>query len=310
MPCASLSELPAPPAGYTGWPWTTESNTLSAARPDNASWPPISVVTPSYNQALFLEKTIRSVLLQGYPNLEYIVVDGGSTDGSVDLIEKYDAWIDAWVSESDRGQAHAINKGFERTTGEILAWINSDDYYTPNAFRHVAQRFHELDESVGALVGHGEKVDEAGNTVYRPPAVELTFDSILDWFNSNFMQPSCFFRSRAWESCGPLREDLRYCMDVDLWLRIARQFQFVRTDELLSQAVKHEHAKTAAERERMKAETALLMIDHGGRDIAHQTLMEMADELSAMRQKVHAVTKHPIYKIIGPIFRLWRRLSK
>jgi len=268
------------------------------------------VVTPSYNQGEFLEETIRSVLLQRYPNLEYVVIDGGSTDRSVDIIEKYDAWIDFWVSESDRGQAHAINKGFERSTGEIFAWLNSDDYYTPGALGHVAQKFHELDDSMGALVGLGEKVDEAGNIVYRPPAVELTFDSILDWFNSNFMQPSCFFRSEAWDDCGPLREDLRYCMDVDLWLRIARQFQFVRSDELLSQAIKHEQAKTTAEEERMRAETALLMVDHGGRDIAHQALMEMADEMAEMRKKVYAVTKHPLYKVVGPVFRLWRRLSK
>src|SRR5215469_2917833 len=115
---ARLADLPPPPAGHTGWPWTIESMPSPPARTDGSPWPTISIVTPSYNQGQFIEETIRSVLLQGYPALEYIIIDGGSTDQSVEIIKKYEPWLTYWISESDRGQSHAINKGFKRATGE------------------------------------------------------------------------------------------------------------------------------------------------------------------------------------------------
>src|SRR5262245_19754812 len=110
MQCPTLPELPPPPLGKTGWPWTVETQRLPAVRPDGSTWPRISIVTPSYDQGQFIEETIRSVLLQGYPDLEYIVIDGGSTDGAVDIIRKYAPWLTYWTSEPDHGQAHAINK--------------------------------------------------------------------------------------------------------------------------------------------------------------------------------------------------------
>src|SRR4051812_45214192 len=134
----NLTKLPSPPSTRSGWPWeASHSSPPNLAVPPMA-YPRISIVTPSCNQAAYLEETIRSVLLQGYPNLEYFVIDGGSTDGSIDIIRKYEAWITGWVSEADRGQSHAINKGFQRCTGDLITFQNSDDYYLPGAFEDAA----------------------------------------------------------------------------------------------------------------------------------------------------------------------------
>lgn len=140
MPCAQLLELPPPPVGKSGWPWTEGSHLLPATMPDGRAWPRVTVVTPSFNQVDFVEETLRSVLLQGYPNLEYLVLDGGSTDGSVSVIEKYAPWIDHWVSEPDGGQSAAINRGLGLGTGEFACWINSDDVLYQNAFFEHANR--------------------------------------------------------------------------------------------------------------------------------------------------------------------------
>src|SRR6516162_5188478 len=143
MRCPTLAELPAPPAGKSGWPWTIESAQLPDAMPDGRAWPRISIVTPSYNQGQFIEETIRSVLLQGYPNLEYIVMDGGSKDNTLRVLRKYEHAIHFWTSAPDKGQAEAINKGFARANGEILAWLNSDDVYEMGVFAQVAKFFQQ-----------------------------------------------------------------------------------------------------------------------------------------------------------------------
>src|SRR5262249_26474448 len=137
MPCPTLAELAPPPPAKTGWPWTVETSSLPPLRLDGTPWPRVSIVTPSYNQGQFIEETIRSVLLQGYPDLEYIVSDGGSSDKSVEIIKKYQSWLAYWVSERDNGQSHAIKKGLARATGDLFNWINSDDVLLPGALAAV-----------------------------------------------------------------------------------------------------------------------------------------------------------------------------
>jgi len=220
----TLAELPPPPPGKTGWPWTVETPPLSDTQPDGSAWPRISIVTPSYNQGQFIEETIRSILLQGYPNLEYIIVDGGSTDGTVEIVRKYERHLAYWVSEKDRGQSHAINKGMARATGQIRAYLNSDDTYLQGAFAGVANRATKQPEA-DLIHGRCRISDENGTKIGERVGSIATFDEIVDlwdvwWKQRNFVQPEVFWTNRIASKVGPLREDLYWVMDFDYWLRI------------------------------------------------------------------------------------------
>jgi len=159
MHCPSISELPPPPPGVHGWPWTEGSLPVADARPDGSPWPRISIVTPSYNQGYFIEETLRSVLLQGYPSLEFMVLDGGSVDGTVEIIRKYAPWLAYWASEPDDGQTSAIRKGLHRSSGEIFQWINSDDVLLPGTLGKVGSNFGNEAIAGGILVG--DKIQSA-----------------------------------------------------------------------------------------------------------------------------------------------------
>lgn len=310
MASTLLEELPDPPPGRSGWPWTEQSDPLPETQPNGEPWPKISIVTPSYNQGQFIEKTIRSVLLQGYPNLEYRVIDGGSEDETVEILEKYDPWIDEWLSEPDDGQSDAINKGFKRASGGIFAWLNSDDFYLSGALRRVGQAFLSQSET-DVLVGEADKVDVNGEVVYTASVPELSHEGFLQWRNGgNFLQPACFFRREAWADCGPLRKDLEYCMDVDLWFKMVEEKQFEGLPEQLARAVQHPGAKTTAETTKTAVEVNLLLAEHGGYAIARRELMEIADEMAELerdREKLARITHHPLYRyVLGPIYR-WVR---
>ena len=180
-------------------------------------WPRVSIVTPSYNQGQFIEETIRSVLLQGYPNLEYMIIDGGSTDGSVNIIRKYEPWLAYWESEPDRGQSHAVNKGLARATGEILAWLNSDDFYMAGAFQRVGAEFCS-NPHLAVLAGECIRVDYSSKEIARKKAD--SFNPIAILTDTKPAQPSTFLQRHTLEKIGPLREDLHYCMDREFVLRI------------------------------------------------------------------------------------------
>lgn len=218
MRCPTLSELPPPPAGKTGWPWTEASPCLKEVTPDNRPWPLVTVVTPSYNQGRFLEETIRSVLLQGYPDLEYIILDGGSNDESVDVTRKYERWLTAWVSEPDGGQSEALNRGFRMAQGETIGWLNSDDTYLPGAIQ-AAVEFLEFHPEVALVYGFCPYVNEDGGQIGMYPTQEFDLNNLC---SVDFIaQPASFFRSRALSDVGFLDETLQYAMDYDLWLRMA-----------------------------------------------------------------------------------------
>ncbi len=207
-----INKLPPPPPGKTGWPWTEGSPEVPPTLPDGRPWPRVTIVTPSFNQGQFLEETIRSILLQNYPNLEYIIMDGGSTDNSVEIIKKYEPWIDYWESKKDRGQAHAINKGFRRATGEIIAWLNSDDTYFPGAIKEAAE-FLAIHPDVAMVYGDCVFVDEKGKVLKTVKIDTYNLDKMLE--NNIIPQPSAFVRSFVLNKIGFLRENYSYSFDYD-----------------------------------------------------------------------------------------------
>lgn len=251
-----------------------------------------SIVTPSFNQDKYIEATIKSVLSQNYPNLEYIIVDGGSTDKSVEIIQKYEPYLSWWVSEKDRGQAEAINKGLKKASGDIVAWINSDDCYIPGAFRFVAQFFVD-NPQIDMVYGDAEIIDGAGSFIMHRK--ELPFDitmARLISFGILIPQPAVFWRRKIFESVGYLNENLHYALDSDYWSRIAEKHEIRHIPINLAQARYHADSKT------MRSKKGLMPL----------AKIEICRELSSQ------YTKLPISKIIPPslspvirsIFRLKR----
>ena len=207
-----LTEFPAAPAGKTGWPWNVVSRAYPFGRAV-AGWPRITIITPNYNYAPFLEMSIRSVLLQGYPNLEYIVIDDGSTDGSLDIIRKYEPWISFWKTGPNRGQTRVLNEGFRMATGDIVNWLCSDDYLCPGALRAVARYFRE-NPGTDAVVGKGRIIHLKYNNklwIFHPRPLDLVPATIP------FAQPSCFYRRELLDRPDPLDESYHYLMDLELW---------------------------------------------------------------------------------------------
>ena len=280
MATSSSHTPPSPIAKKTGWPWTTESVHSTQIQSASIDYPKISIVTPSYNQANYVEATIRSVLLQGYPNVEHFVIDGNSTDHSFDVIRHYEGWLSDSLSEPDRGQSHAINKGLEKASGQILGWLNSDDLLMPGALHAVAQSFRKIPGAT-AWIGKCHRIDPSGWLLSTVTPKGLCRDKMANWGRKgHFYQPSCFFLSDSWRKVGPLDESLHYAMDVDLWLRLATIGDFIPIRQALSAAVIHPHAKTQKDRDKMEKEIQLIQQRHGYEKLAESRLLKPSKSLT------------------------------
>ncbi len=240
------------------------------------TWPRITVVTPSFNQASYLEQALTSVLGQNYPNTEYIVMDGGSTDGSVEIIRKFAPKLAHWRSARDGGQSDAIADGFRLGAGEILGWLNSDDLLRPGALARIAEEFQRF-PAAAVVYGERDYIDECGNVVghYRPPSVLAKFYfSLGQWLP----QECTFFRRSAYDRVGGLDTSLHFCMDFSLFVRLRECTRFRRIAGTLGAMRLHEKSKTATASDVCVREAARIRLEHGVPQISHRLLQRFLEK--------------------------------
>jgi glycosyltransferase involved in cell wall biosynthesis len=248
--------------------------------------PLVSIITPSYQQAAFLEATIRSVLEQDYPAIEYMVVDGGSTDGSLEIIRRYAGQLAWWVSEKDRGQTDAINKGFARANGQILAWINSDDTYQPGAIRQAVEYLQAHPET-GLVYGDCNFINAEGHPIGRFPAAQTDYRRLRQGY-VHIPQQAAFWRADLWRQVGPLDPTFYFAMDYDLWVRLAKISKLVYNPQTWANFRLHGSGKTIAADDRCWPEMLRVHYRDGG------SLFSIL------------VAKYYIRKVVAPLI-TWRR---
>ncbi len=248
--------------------------------------PLVSVITPSFNQVHFLEETIQSVLGQDYPQIEYIIVDGGSTDGSVDMIKKYEGRLAWWISEQDQGQTDAINKGFAHSKGEVLAWINSDDTYNPRAVGQAVKYLIE-NPDVAMVYADCNFINEAGRVIGKFNSKQTDYRRLREGY-VHIPQQTMFFRAKYWQELGPLDPSFYFAMDYDLWTRIASKAPIkYLTGQTWANFRIHDLGKTITHDDRCWPEMLRVHYRDGG---GFFSLI---------------VAKYYIRKIIGPLWK-WR----
>ena len=233
---------------------------------DENALPKVSIVTPSFNQAPFLEQTLRSVLGQDYPNLEYIVIDGGSTDGSLEIIQRYADRLAYWQSQPDQGQTDAINQGFAHATGEILAWLNSDDLLLPGAVSAAVKALQEHPEAA-MVYGDALLINAQGKTIGKFPAAQTDLRKLRRGY-VHIPQQASFFRADLWRQVAPLDVSFYFAMDYDLWVRLAALAPLVYVPQLWAAFRLHGEAKSIAADDRCWPEMLRVHYRDGGKALS------------------------------------------
>jgi len=251
--------------------------------------PKVTIVTPSFNQACFLEETMRSVLEQDYPNIEYVVIDGGSTDGSAEIIQTYESQLAYWQSQKDKGQTDAINQGFARASGEILAWLNSDDILLPGAVS-AAVRQLQAHPQVGMVYGDCLWINADGKKIGNFPAAQTDLKKLRRGY-VHIPQQASFFRADLWKKVGPLDDSFYFAMDYDLWTRLAAEAPLLYIPELWAAFRLHGDAKSIAEDDRCWPEMLRVHYRDGGKKLSLMTL------------------KYTIRKVVQPLW-IWLRRQR
>jgi len=222
----------------------------------------VSIITPSYHQVDYLESTIQSVFNQTYPLIEYFIIDGGSDDGSIDVIKSYQDKLAGWISEADEGQTDAINKGFAMATGEIIAWLNSDDTYHPQAVEQ-AVAFLDDHPDVGLVYGDANYVDKYGDVIGQFPAAQTSLRQLRRGY-VHIPQQAAFFRKQLWDQVGPLDPDFFFAMDYDLWVRLAGITNVKYVKQTWANFRLHQDAKTISADDRCWPEMLKVHYRDGG----------------------------------------------
>lgn len=253
MSALMLEKLPPAPDDCTDWPWTVESNAVSGPRPDGSDWPQISIVMPSFNQGQFIEEAIRSILLQGYPNLELIVIDGGSTDDTVTILQRYAPWLAYWVSEPDRGQADAINKGLALARGEIFQFINSDDVLVKDVLRKVGCQSDAADAFAGPVQDFGNASAKKSSNQNLNIKCLIKYGGISPL--CEFHQPGVFLKTSKVKAIGGYDESFRYVFDYKFMIEYLDRFPIVHWSYSTMVMFRlHPNSKTVHENSQFEAE--------------------------------------------------------
>jgi glycosyltransferase involved in cell wall biosynthesis len=273
---------------------------------DKSHLPRITVVTPSYNQGEYLEATIVSVLEQNYPNLEYLVIDGGSTDKSIDIIHQYSDQIQFWCSKKDEGQSDALTRGLERSTGDILCWVNSDDILCKDTLATVANKL-AIDEP-GWLVGHSRQIDKHGKTSNRIRyAKEIDQTTFFQYKYRWFSQPSVFWNRMMMDAAGYPNKRYHYIMDLDLFFRMYCVTPPTLVDRVLSEYRVHGEAKTTREALLVDKEYATWMYEYfRNGDTQDEFGKNVFLDYIQLQRSYRTLQEHPV---ISRVARIWKKYA-
>ena len=278
-------------------------------------FPRFSIVLPSFNTVRYLEETIDSILVQDYPDTELIIVDGGSTDGTVDLLKRYDAHI-TWVSEPDDGQSYAINKGFAMATGDLHYWANADDPLLPGTLRHVAELMTDFNRPQWT-VGAADLIDEKGKTYFTRFAGRVDDTTFFLWALKWIPTQSVFWNRRMWDAAGPFDNDLHFTMDLGLWQRMHKTAPAIVTERVLARYRMHSVSKSLSNVEKSRAErkqnlgrilyTELQDAAASGGEAMQARAEQFAVLFDELSDQVAFLNRMEDHRLLGPLIRYYRK---